>query len=115
GVIGEPHLLEEGHHPRAALVSAETPLEEQRELDVLEDAEDAHQVEALKDEADGVEPEAGQLALAEGGGVLPDDADGAAGGDVDAADEVEEGGLAAPGGTGDRDELAPVDVQGHAS
>jgi hypothetical protein len=41
------------------------PLEEQRELDVLEDAEDADQVEALEDEADGVEPEPGQLALAE--------------------------------------------------
>src|SRR5215471_14540957 len=47
GVVSKTDLLEERHHPGPALVSPELPLEEQRKLHVLEDAEDADQVEAL--------------------------------------------------------------------
>src|SRR5262249_46351554 len=74
GVVGETDLLEESHHPSPALVAPELPLEEQRELHVLEHAEDANQVEALENEADGVEAEPRQLPLAEGRGVPADDA-----------------------------------------
>src|SRR5262249_51755262 len=113
-VVGEAHLLEERHHPGATLVAPEASLEEERELDVLEDAQHADQVEALEDEADGVEAEASELPLAERCRVLPHDAHRAAGGDVDTADEVEKGGLSAAGWAGDGDELAAVNVEGDA-
>ncbi len=48
----------------------ELALQQQRQLDVLEDAQHRDQVEALEDEADGVQPQVGQLPLGQTVGVL---------------------------------------------
>src|SRR5262249_4876107 len=110
-VVGEADLLEQGQDPGAALVTPEPPLEEQGELHVLEDAQHADQVEALEDEADGVQAQPGELPLAQRGGVVTGDADRSSGGHVDAADEVQQGGLPGPRWAGDGDELTGVDVE----
>lgn len=52
----------------------------------------------LEDETDRTSPEVGQLVIAERGGVLAVDLDAAGARRVDAADEVEQGRLAAPEG-----------------
>ena len=77
GVVGEPHRLEERVHPPSPLRGGHAPLQEQRELHVLEDGEHRHQVEGLEDEADVVEPQPGERALGELRGVLAVHPDGA--------------------------------------
>jgi hypothetical protein len=85
------------------------PCSKQRELDVLEDVEHRDQVEALEDEAEGLEAQLRERFLAQPAGVVAIDAHRAGGGDVDAADEVQQRRLAAARGAGERDELAPAD------
>jgi hypothetical protein len=82
-----------------------------RQLDVLEHREHRDQVEALEDEADGVQAQVGEHPLGERAGVLAGDLDDAGSRGVDAADEVEQGGLAAAGGARHREELALADLQ----
>ena len=99
----------------APLLLREAALQEQRELDVLEDREHLHQVEALEDEADAVEPQIGERPLRELRGVLAVHLHRAAGRGVDAADQVEQRGLARARRPGDGEELAAVHVERHAA
>jgi hypothetical protein len=69
------------------------------------------QVEELEDHADPLPPEPGQPGLAEPVDPLSGHGDRPAGRPVQPGDEVEQGGLAAPGRSHHRDRLAWSDVQ----
>ena len=85
-----------------------------REDDVLIDAEDGDQVVVLEDEADFPAAEDGESLVLEGEDVFPVHADGAGGGAVQAAQHVEEGGLAGAGGADHGGEFALFHRQVHA-
>ena len=85
-----------------------------REDDVLIDAEDGDQVVVLEDEADLPPPEDGQGLVLQGEDVLSVHGDGAGGGPVQAAQHVEEGGLAGAGGADHGGEFALFHRQVHA-
>src|SRR5690606_19741661 len=70
------------------------------------------QIEALEDESELVQAQPGEAGVVELGGCLPVDADHARGGDVDAADEVEKGGLPRARRGGDRRELSFAEGEG---
>src|SRR6185437_11751541 len=74
--------------------------------DVVQHGHVVEQVEELEDHADVPAPEAGQAGLAELVHPLPRHQDLAAGGTVEAGDEVEQRGLAAPGRAHHRERLA---------
>ena len=86
-------------------------LNEQWELDVFGGGEDGDQIEGLKDEADFFAAQRGGLRGAESRGVDALDEDAAAGGLVDAADQVQQGGFAAAAGAGDGEEFAGIDAE----
>ncbi|KAG1393634.1 hypothetical protein G6F59_014324 [Rhizopus arrhizus] len=88
--------------------------QQQRQLDVLLRGQHRHQVVELEHEADVVAAPGRQLAAAHLVDALAFDADLAAAGVVQAADQVEQGGLARTGGAHQRDEVAARDVQGDA-
>ncbi|KAG1081628.1 hypothetical protein G6F40_015417 [Rhizopus arrhizus] len=85
--------------------------QQQRQLDVLLRGQHRHQVVELEHEADVVAAPGRQLAAAHLVDALAFDADLAAAGVVQAADQVEQGGLARTGGAHQRDEVAARDVQ----
>lgn len=80
------------------------------DFDVLSSGEHLEEVEGLEDEAECSESECGAVFAAEVLGGLSLDVDLALCGGVDEAEEVEEGGFAAAGGSGDGDEVAGLDV-----
>ena len=86
-------------------------LNQQRVFDIFAGGEDGDEVEGLKDEADFFAAESGGLGGAEPGGVDSLDEDAAAGGLVDATDQVQQGGLAAAAGAGDGEEFAGIDAK----
>ena len=112
GAVGEADL---GQGPSGSLAAAlprhpsRRRADEERELHVLEGGEDRDEVEGLEDEADLFRAQVGEGIVAESGHVRIADQDPARRGMVEAADQVQEGGLPGSGGTGDRDELAPLD------
>src|SRR4029079_13442484 len=77
-----------------------------RGLDVLPGGEGGDQVVELEDVAQAVAAEVGELVVGEPRDLDAVDPDGAARGDVDAADEVEQRGLPAARRAHDGDELA---------
>ena len=81
--------------------------------DVVEDAEPVQQEELLEDEAQPPGPQARELVVGHVRGVLPGDADLAAGGPLQGAHDVQEGALSRPRWTDDRDELAGVHAETH--
>ena len=113
GALG--HLLREAHlvdhllHALLALGGGHAALEQQGKLDVLEDVEHRDEVEGLEDEAQRAQAQLGELLVGECARRLARDLHGALGGDVDAADEVQQGGLARARGARDRRELTLVD------
>ena len=84
---------------------------EVRNQDVLEHRELGKQVLLLEDEAERVVAEGGGLFLRERGDVLAADLDGAGGGAVEGAEEIEQGRFPAAGGADDRGGLALGDSQ----
>ncbi len=84
-----------------------------RDLDVLPDCEGRDEVEELEDEPHGIPPIHGQLTAWKRSYVLPSDSDGTPIRPVDAADDVEKGGLAGTRGTEDRDKLALLHGERH--
>jgi hypothetical protein len=112
GAGGEADTFKSGGGALTAFVAVES-LDEQGELDVLGGGEYGDEIEGLKDETDLPAAQGGEALWIQLGGVYAIDEDAAGGGLVDAADEVEEGGLAASTGTGDGEELAGGDVEVH--
>ena len=103
GRLGQPAALGD---PAAAV--------EQAVGDVVEHAEAVEQEELLEDEAQSPGPQARQLLVGHGRGVLAGDADHAAGGPLQGAHDVQQGALARPRRADDGDQLALVDPQADA-
>ena len=108
--MAELHEFEQLAGAAVDLGAAES-LQVQGEGDVFQAGERGQEVEELEDEADFVAAEAGEIVIGEGGDGLAVDADLARGGAVQAADEIEEGGLAGARGSDDGDHLAARDFQ----
>ncbi len=83
--------------------------------DVLGGGEDRYQAEGLEDEADAVAAQGEQVRLAQGRQVGALDADPPARRGVEAADEVQQGGLAGARPALEGGEFAPADLEGHAA
>lgn len=107
GTRGEADAFECFGDAFATLVGTEA-LDEQRVLDVFGGRKDGDQIEGLKDEADFFAAQGRGLRGGKARGVGAGDEDAAAGGLVDAADEVQQGGFAAAAGAGDGQEFAGV-------
>jgi hypothetical protein len=105
---GEADIFKSFGDAPAALGAIEA-LDQQREFDVLGGREDRDQIEGLKDEADFFATEDGGLGGSEAGRVYALNEDPAAGGFVDAADQVQEGRFAAATGTGDGEKFTGFD------
>ena len=105
--------------PFERLVRAPVPLGggdagvEQPVGDVLPRRRVLGQEELLEDEPDLPGPQQRQLAVAQPRRVDPADPDDAAAGPLQRPDDVQERGLARPGGPDDRHQLAPPDGEGH--
>ena len=82
--------------------------------DVLEQRQRRQQLEELEDDADALAAPACQPVLAQLVHRLAQHHHLACGGAVDAGDHIEQGGLAAAGGTDDGDKLAGIHLQGNA-
>ncbi len=109
-LAGQAQLVEQFGAVGAGLPGG--PAGQQRgEFDVVGDGEVGDQVEELEDDADVVPAQLRPAGLAVGVDLAAVDPEGAAVGAVEAAEEVQEGGLAGSGGAGDRDELAACDRQ----
>ena len=85
--------------------------QQQGKLDVLERGQNRNQVEVLKHESHVLVAPAGQLVLVEGGQVLSQNPELAAGGPVDSGNQVEQRALARAGGSHQADEVLFTDVQ----
>ena len=84
---------------------------DQRGLDVLVGGERGDQVEGLEDEAERARPHLADPGFWRGGQVLPGEADPAPGRPVQAAQQLEQRGLAVPGLALDGEPLPRPDVQ----
>src|SRR5690606_11293064 len=82
---------------------------EARDEDVFEYGELGEQVLLLEDEAERVVAEGGGLFFGKGGDVPVADLDGAGGGAIESAEEIEQGRLPAAGGADDRGGFAGGD------
>ena len=108
--VVEADELEQAAGARFDFLAREA-FEVEREGHVLDAGERGEEVEELEDEADFVAAEAGEVVIGERGDGLAVDADFAGGGAVEAADQVEEGGLSGAGGADDGDHFAAGDVE----
>src|SRR5580658_10375070 len=88
---------------------------EQAVGDVVEHGHAVEQEELLEDEAEAPGTQARELRVGHARGVLPGDAEHAAGGSFEGTHHVQQGALARPGRADDGDELALVDPQADAS
>src|SRR5690606_31891847 len=111
-LLVEPDLLDDLPYASIPFLLRHPALEKQGEFDVLVNVEYGDQIEALEDESELVQAQPGEAGVVELGGCLPVDADHARGGDVDAADEVEKGGLPRARRGGDRRELSFAEGEG---
>ena len=100
----EPHPLE--HRIDAPAGPAVPAVELERQAQVLLDVEAGNQVEELEHVADSAPSQQGALAFRTGGDVVALEPHRTRVRHVDAADEIEQGGLAAAAPPGDRHELA---------
>jgi hypothetical protein len=98
-----------GRQPRP--LAGAHALQLQHQLDVLPRRQHRDEVVGLKDEADVVQPEVGELSGWQGVDPLPTQPHLAAGGLVEPTDEVEERGLARSGRADQAGELLLGDVQ----
>ncbi len=97
GAIRKAHAFQRLRHTPPPLLRADS-LNQQRELHVFTGRENRNQVECLKDKANLLPAQVGHAAGAQRGCVGTLDSDAAAGGLIDAADQVQQGGLAAAAG-----------------
>ena len=109
GPVSEPDLLQRLGGSPAPTRRRATPVG-QPERHVLQGVEPLDEVELLEHEADGPAPEARQLPVAQARRVVPGDADGARGGAVERADQVEQRALARARGSDDGDHLTRLDL-----
>ncbi len=107
---GEADVLERFSNASAAFVGAYS-LNQQGVLNVFAGGEDGDEVEGLKDEADLFAAQHRGLRRTETRGVHSVDENAAAGGLVDAPDEVQQGRFAATAGAGDGEEFASIDAE----
>src|SRR5580704_14007381 len=110
GAVAEPDPLDGRLGQPTALSGPPAPVE-QAVGDVVEHGQPVEQEELLEDEAEAPGPQARQLRVGHGRGVLPGDADHAAGGSFEGAHHVQQGALARPGRADDGDQLALADPQ----
>jgi hypothetical protein len=89
-------------------------LVEEGDFEVFEDGELGDEVKVLEDETEAFAAEFGELVVGELGDVLVVEEVVAAGGAVEAAEDVHEGGLAGAGRAHDGDHVALVDIEGDA-
>src|SRR5580704_4968857 len=113
GAVAEPDPLDGRRGQPAALGGPPAPVE-QTGGDVVEHGQPVEQEELLEDEAKAAGPQARQLRVGHGRGVLPGDPDHAAGGPFQGAHHVQQGALARPGRADDGDQLALADPQADA-
>ena len=85
------------------------------QLHVLARRETGDEVVELEHEPDVLAAVAGQLAFVRGGEIVVEEVDLPAGGRVEAAQDVEQRGLAAARRAQDHDELAPAEIQVHGA
>ena len=88
---------------------------DERGFHVLQGGEHRHQVEGLEDKADGLGPHLGHLGLAQLREVAPVEFDDAGRRPVQAAEHLQQRGLALPGGALDGQPFAVLDDQVHAA
>ncbi len=89
--------------------------EAERDFDVLGCSEEGKQPEALEDEADLPSPHVGEACLVHGRHVLPVQRDGSRRRSVEASEEIQQCGLAAPGTSPDHDERPSIDLESDIS
>src|SRR5262245_1520198 len=106
----EPDLLDRYRRGGTTAASVEAAIE-QPGCHVVEDAEVLEQVELLEHEADARGPDAGQLPVGHRRRIRAGDADDAAAGPFQGAQQVEQRGLAGAGRPADRDRLGDADAQ----
>ena len=111
GAVGDVHALEDVVYHLFALGGLDLHVDE-GQLDVLEDVQLVDEVEALEDEADVAFAVLGALFLFQCADFLAEELVLARGGVVEEAEDVEEGGFTAAGGTHDGYEFALLDVEG---
>ena len=109
----QSHPRERGRGPLAPLPAARAGID-QRQLHVVQRRRAGQQVERLEDEPDLPVPDAGQLVVGEPRDLLAVEPVFAAGGRVEAAEQVHHGGLARARGPHDGHILVPADVERHA-
>src|ERR1700730_6201393 len=110
--VPEPDRLQRLRGPRPALGRADSQ-RHQRRLDVLLPAQRGDQVEGLEDEPDGGGPDLGDLALPQVGQVLAVEVHDARGRPVQAAQDLQQRGLAVSGRALDGQPFAVLDDQVH--
>ncbi len=111
------HAVGRGRRWKAAVSTCvrrsalESLVEQKRQLDILEGSEDGNQVVHLKDEADVAGAPFRQFARGHMGDLVAGDGDAAARGDVQAAEKIQQRGLAGTAGTHEGHEFALGHVQ----
>ena len=108
--VSEPHDGERGFHVLAARGSRE-PREKERELNILVRSENRDEVVHLKDEANVAGAPFGELAGRHVGDLIARHGNGAGGGDVEAAEEIEQGGFSGAARPHESHEVALIHVQ----
>ena len=111
--VGDAHDAERGLDAALALGPRERG-QQQRQLHVAEGGEHRDQVVHLEDEPDVARPPGGELRAAQPADLVPGHGDAARAGDVEAAHEVEQRGLAGAAGAHEGHEVALVHAQVHA-
>ena len=111
GAVRQAHLLQRFLRPFRAQ-GGRHPLIDQGQLHVFPGVEGGDQVKPLKDEADLLVAHVGQLPVGQLGHIHPIQMIVPVGGDIQAAEDVHQGGFAGAGRPDDGHELAPVDAQG---
>jgi hypothetical protein len=108
--VREADLLQQCRRPLAQFVLAYAG-GCKRGLDVLERGQGRDQVELLEHEAEGREPQVGELPIPEDAQIVALEQDAAGSGTVERAEQLQQRGLAGPARSLEGDELPGVDLQ----
>ena len=106
------HPLQRRLDAGPAFAAGEAAVEE-RDLDILGHGQVVDQIEALEDEADVFTPKPGQLSLRASADLFAEELERAAARAIEEAEDIEQGGLAAPRRSHDGDKLAGADLEGN--
>ena len=113
GALGQTHPLQGGLHPVGPLGGGHALVDE-GQLHILPGVEGGDEVEALEDEADLLVADVGELPVRQLGDVHAVQVVVPVGGDIQAAQDIHEGGLAGAGLADDGQEFSPVHGEGDA-